>query len=175
MRGVLSFLTALGLSSPVAAFDWSQTECDFQSGNLRIPSWAGGGDAEHSVSTVPHASGWQYGDHYVFIDFMDAQNVEFQALDLWGEWDTHLRLGKYIGRELRYGRVKELGLLMGFNRGKKAGIKTSLPGVRLALDCPGFRLANLDFMTVLSSATRPRMKASCRHWWCGSFNREGSP
>ena len=38
---------------------------------------------------------------------------------------------------------------MGFNWGKKSGIKKDLPGVRLALDHPGFRLANLDFMTVL--------------------------
>ena len=134
---------------PAHAFEWSHTEFHFQYGDLRIPSWAGGGDAEHYVYTIQHASGWQYGDHYFFIDFMDAQNVEFQDLDIWGEWYTNLSLGKYTGREFRYGLIKDVGLMMGFNWGKKSGIKKYLPGIRFALDLPGFQFINVDFMAVL--------------------------
>ena len=43
---------------------------------------------------------------------MDAQDVQFQDLDSWGEWYTNLSLGKDTGRPFRWGFVKDVGLLI---------------------------------------------------------------
>lgn len=146
---VWCLLLFLGFASPAAALEWSRTEFQFLYGNHAIPSFSGGGNAEHYIYTIQHASGWAYGDHYFFIDFLDAQNTEFQDRDVWSEWYTTLSLGKITGWDLRLGPVSDLGLIMGFNWGKKAGTKKYLPGLRVSLDMPGFSVFNVAVTAVL--------------------------
>lgn len=62
--GSVWVLLSYALLQPAYALDWSRTELHFQYGNLAVPTFAGGGDAEHFIYTLQHASGWQYGDNY---------------------------------------------------------------------------------------------------------------
>ena len=139
---VLALLSCV-LLQPAYALDWSRTELHFQYGNLAVPTFAGGGDAEHFIYTLQHASGWKYGDNYFFVDTLDARNSEFQDFDTYGEWYANLSLGKITGRKIGAGIVSDVGVILGFNWARKPGVKKYLPGLRLSLDLDGFTFANL--------------------------------
>ena len=130
---------------PAHALDWSRTELHFQYGNLAVPTFAGGGDAEHFIYTLQHVSGWKYGDNFFFVDTLDAQDSEFQDFDTYGEWYTTLSLGKITGRKIGAGIVSDVGVIFGFNWARKPGVKKYIPGLRLSLDLGGFTFANLLF------------------------------
>ena len=83
---------------PVHGAEWSITEAHLAFGNLDIPMFAGGGDSDHFIYTLQHASGWKYGDNFFFIDFLDAQDPGFQDFDIYGEWYSNFSLGKIAGR-----------------------------------------------------------------------------
>ena len=71
-------------------FQWSVNEVHLQYGVLDVPSFAGGGDSRHLIYTLQHASGWKYGDSFVFVDLLDAQSQGFQDNDAYGEAYTNL-------------------------------------------------------------------------------------
>lgn len=145
---LLSFI----LLPPAYALEWSRTELHVQYGNLAVPAFAGGGDAYHLIYTVQHASGWQYGDNYFFVDTLDSQNSEFQDFDVYGEWYANLSLGKITGRKIGAGIVSDVGVILGFNWARESGIKKYLPGLRLSLDLEGFTFANLDCTAYLDDS-----------------------
>ncbi len=68
-------------------------------GNLDVPTFAGGGDSDHLIYTLQHASGWKYGDNFFFIDVLDARGSGFQDFDLYGEWYSNFSLGKVTGKK----------------------------------------------------------------------------
>lgn len=152
--GHVLFFALLFIPSLASAveLEWSHTELHFQYGDLAIPAYAGGGDAEHFVYTVQHASGWTYGDNYFFVDTMDAQDTDFQDFDIYGEWYTTLSFKKMTGHTFTRWPIADMGLILGFAWAKKGEWRKYLPGVRVALDLPGFRFANLDFMAFLDDS-----------------------
>ena len=98
---------ALLLSQPLPAAEWSTTEAHLAYGNLDITMFAGGGDSDHFIYTLQHASGWKNGDNFFFIDFLDAQDPGFQDFDIYGEWYSNFSIEghlEYIG-----GRDNEFG------------------------------------------------------------------
>ena len=137
---------------PAGAADWSNTELHLQYGNLDVPSFAGGGDSDHLIYTLQHASGWKYGDNFFFVDFLDARDPGFQDFDIYGEWYSNFSLGKITGNPVGGGFVKDIGIIMGFNWAADAKVKKYLPGVRLSLDLPGFAFANLDIMAYIDDS-----------------------
>ncbi len=145
-------LLSLVLLQPAYALEWSRTELHFQYGNLAVPTFAGGGDAVHFIYTLQHASGWQYGDNYFFVDVLDAQNSEFQDFDVYGEWYANFSLGKITGRKVGAGFVSDVGVILGFNWARKPGVKKYLPGLRVSLDLGGFAFANLDFTAYIDDS-----------------------
>ena len=129
---------------PARGAEWSNTELQLQFGNLDIPTFAGGGDSDHFIYTLQHASGWKYGDNFFFVDVLDAQDPGFQDFDLYGEWYSNFSLGKIRGKKTGGGIASDVGLILGVNWGADANVKKYLPGLRLSLDLPGFAFANLD-------------------------------
>ena len=136
-------LLALLLTQHAAA-EGSITEAHLAYGNLDIPTFAGGGDSDHLIYTLQHASGWKYGDNFFFADWLDAQDPGFQDFDTYAEWYSNFSLGKIAGRKVGGGVVADIGLVWGFNWASDADVKKYLPGVRFALNLPGFAVANLD-------------------------------
>ena len=143
---------ALVLAQPLPAADWSITEAHLSYGKLDIPTFAGGGDSNHFIYTLQHASGWKYGDNFFFVDFLDAQDPGFQDFDIYGEWYSNFSLGKISGRTVGGGLISDVGLLWGYNWASDADVKKYLPGVRLALDLGGFAFANLDFTAYIDDS-----------------------
>ena len=137
---ILAFTAALalllsGLFPSVQALEWSDTELHLQYGQLDVPSFAGGGRAKHLIATGQHAHGWKYGDN-----------------DLYGEWYSNFSLSKIAGRKIGGGPVADIGLVLGINRAHDAKVVKYLPGVRLALDLPGFAFANLDITAYIDDS-----------------------
>ncbi|MEH6471428.1 MAG: hypothetical protein V7752_09260 [Halopseudomonas sp.] len=140
-----SLAPALALSATlttglVSAADWSTTEVQYQRGELDIPTFAGGGSEYTTIFTFQHASGWKYGDNFFFFDASRASGNS----DVYGEFYPNFSLGKISGNDVGFGPVSDVGILAGVNFAADANVVKYLPGVRLALELPGFAFANLD-------------------------------
>ena len=57
-QGMALALLSLIAWQPATAADWSNTELHIQIGTLDVPTFAGGGDSDHVIYTLQHASGW---------------------------------------------------------------------------------------------------------------------
>ena len=151
-RGLLLSLPVLLLAQPGQAFQWSNTELHLQYGNLDVPTFAGGGDATHLIYTFQHASGWKYGDNFLFVDVLDSRQPGFQDSDVYGEWYSNFSLGKITGKPVGGGIVADIGFIAGIQYADDAKVKKYVAGVRLALDLPGFAFANFDMMALFDDS-----------------------
>lgn len=137
---------------PVTLAGWSITEVHVQYGNLAVPTFAGGGHSDHLIYTLQHASGWEYGDNFIFLDVLDARSSGFQDFDLYGEWYSNFSLAKLTDRKIAFGPVSDIGFLLGLNWARDSEVMKYLPGVRLSLDIEGFAFANLDIMAYIDDS-----------------------
>ncbi|MDE0712800.1 MAG: hypothetical protein OXH60_11785 [Rhodospirillales bacterium] len=147
-------LTVLALLSCASAqaTDWSNTELHLQIGNLDVPSFAGGGSAEHVTYTLQHASGWKYGDNFFFVDVVDSRQPGASDVDLYSEAYANFSLGKITGGRVGAGPVADIGLIGGFNWAADAKVRKYVAGVRLALGLEGFAFANLDLAALIDGS-----------------------
>ena len=134
------------------AAEWSNTELQLQFGNLDIPTFAGGGSADHMIYTLQHASGWKYGDNFLFVDVLDSRQPGFQDFDIYSEMYANFSLGKISGKSISAGPVSDVGLFGGFNWGADANVRKYVAGIRLALDLEGFAFANLDIGALIDDS-----------------------
>lgn len=152
------FCPALGLTlmsltaGPLGAAERSNTELHLQYGELDRPTFAGGGDTEHRIYTLQHASDWKYGDTFLFLDTIDAANPGGASIDMYGEWYTNFSIEKMTGKQIEFNIVRDIGLIAGYNWSADAKVKKYLPGIRLALDIPGFAFANFDVTAYLDDS-----------------------
>ena len=133
------FLTAA--SSPAIA----QTEVHFQYGSLANPF----SEASHGtvVLTLQHASLWEYGDNFFFVDFLDdGGNDGFNDKDAYGEWYSNFSLGKLTGQDLGIGPIADFGVIAGVAISTDANHLQWLPAARVSWDLPGFIFLNTDLM-----------------------------
>lgn len=142
----LSVLLLSFAGSPQAAL-WANNEIHLQYGELDVP-FADNAERDTFIITFQHASGWKYGDNFFFIDHLNAsESGEAGGEDgdeFYGEWYSNFSLSAISGKALKLGPVKDIGLIAGFNFAPEVDSLWYLPGVRLALDLPGFAFANLD-------------------------------
>lgn len=163
MTGLLAGIALIAAATAAQAEDWSSTEVHFQYGNLDKAFQGGSGTAETDGTTVitfQHAGGWKYGDNFFFIDHLNYGKTDFEAAagshsddEFYGEWYSNFSLGKITGNELKFGPVKDVGIIAGFNFAPEVDTLYYLPGVRLALDIPGFAFANLDIMAYIQNGS----------------------
>lgn len=152
--GLLAGIALTAVTTTVQSEDWSATEVQLQYGNLKKAFEGGGSGAETdgtSIITFQHAGGWKYGDNFFFIDHLNYGKTDVEDVDglhsddeFYGEWYSNFSLGKITGNEIKFGPVKDIGLLAGVNFAAEVDTLYYLPGVRFALDIPGFAFANLD-------------------------------
>ncbi len=140
------FIIATSLTPTTAgAFDWSTTELHYQFGNLDAP-FRGGRDSETHILTFQHASGWKYGDNYIFIDFLnDADDDDFNDGEFYGEVYFNFSLSKILNSKIGIGPIKDIGILAGINMGADSEVVKYLPGIRASWDVKGFTFLNTDF------------------------------
>ena len=147
----LAVLTLLSCASAQAT-DWSNTELHLQLGDLDVPSFAGGGSAEHVIYTLQHASRWKYGDNFFFVDVVDSRHPGAPDVDLFSEAYANFSLGKITGGRVGAGPVADIGLIGGFNWATDAKVRKYVAGVRLALGLEGFAFANLDLAALIDGS-----------------------
>ena len=132
--------------------EWSNTELQLQIGNLDVPSFAGGGSAAHVIYTLQHASGWKYGDNFVFVDVLDSREPGFQDFDLYSELYANFSLGKISGKAIGAGPISDVGLIGGFNWAADANVRKYVAGIRLALGLERFAFSNLDIAALVDDS-----------------------
>jgi nucleoside-specific outer membrane channel protein Tsx len=130
--------TTFAVSSQAAI--WSSSEVHYSSGDY-LNSDNDKHDVTTSILTFQHASGHKYGDNFFFVDH---SRVKDGNSTLYAEWYSNFSLGAISGNDMSFGMVKDVGLIAGFNFASDVDSTWFLPGVRLALDIPGFAFANLD-------------------------------
>ena len=145
--------TAGAMVHPAIAFDWTQTEFQSNFGVLSTPTFAGGGHDTTFVFTIEHSDGWAYGDNYFFIDFAESTSPFYNNADIYAEHYSNFSLGKITGKDLSFGLVADVGLIAGVNWAMDAKVLKYLPGVRFALNLPGFDFANLDVTAYIDDSS----------------------
>jgi nucleoside-specific outer membrane channel protein Tsx len=149
------FLFLLCISGQVFSAQWSSTEFQFQYGELKTPSFVGSetNSSNTRIFTLQNASGWDYGDTFFFIDYLnDDNNDGFNQSDYYAEIYFNFSLGKMLSKDMKFGAIKDVGLLFGINAAGDANVVKYLPGIRLSWDLPGFAFLNTDFMAYLDSS-----------------------
>lgn len=147
------FMTVLSASSHAENLEWSITELHYQYGKLDAPSFAGGGSVGTHILTLQHASGWKYGDTFLFIDFLDdSRHDGFNDDDIYGEVYFNFSLSKIFDTRIGWGPLKDAGVLAGLNAGADPKALKYLPGVRLSWEVPGFSFLNTDFTAYLDDS-----------------------
>lgn len=134
---------------------WSSTEIHFQQGDLDVPIFSQNGATEADTTniTLQHASGWEYGDNFFFVDYLDDDFEDgFNDQDFYAEIYLNFSLSKITKKQVSFGPVKDVGLLLGGNFAGEAKVRKYLPGVRFSLDVPGFAFINLDVMAYLDDS-----------------------
>ena len=148
LTATLLLAGSLVLSPAARSLEWQTNEIQYQYGKLDVPTFAGGGDEYVSIVTLQHASGWKYGDNFAFVDFSNGSE---QGHDIYGEAYANFSIGKISGKDLSVGIIRDFGVIMGYNWGKEAKVRKFLPGVRTALDVPGFTFVNFDVMAYIDN------------------------
>lgn len=116
----------------------------YQFANLDAP-FRGDRDSETHILTFQQASGWKYGDNFIFIDFLhDADNDGFNDDDIYGEVYFNFSLGKILDTKIGQGPIKDIGILAGLNMGLDSEVIKYLPGIRVSWDISGFAFLNTD-------------------------------
>ena len=154
---------ALALAAPAYAKpQWSTTELHFQLGKLETPKFAGGGSQWTPILTGQHASGWGFGDFFMFADFAkgdDSEDTNFNHWDLYTEAYANFSTSKIL-KAKDGGPLNDIGLIAGVNYGHDARVLKFLPGVRLAWNMPGFAFFNTDITAYIDASKGVRQGES---------------
>ena len=158
---VFIFCSCLMFISSSYAETWSTTELHIQYGELE-QTGTDGGTADTTITTLQHAGGWEYGDNFFFFDHSNYNsnkngsnpfNPGSDGTEIYGEWYSNFSLGAITDSEIKFGPVKDIGIIAGFNYAPEVDAWWFLPGVRFALDLPGFAFANLDVTAFLNHSS----------------------
>ncbi|MCO8168467.1 hypothetical protein NJC40_11865 [Pseudomonas sp. 21LCFQ02] len=97
--------------------------------------------------TFEHASGWSFGDLFLFVDVTKyngkATNAASDGHTFYGEISPRLSLGKITGTHLSFGPIKDVLLAATYEFGED-GAKNYLLGPAVDLNIPGFDYFQLN-------------------------------
>ncbi len=88
-----------------------------------------------AIATVEHASGYSWGDLFLFVDFIEFDD---DTTDVYGEIKPRLSLGRMMGREIGFGPVTDVLLAAEWHKGEQdveaynfgLGFDLAVPGAR---------------------------------------------
>lgn len=133
-RAALMGCIGAGFLHAANAAEWSQTGAWLLHGDDFKP-----GPGDVTILRLEHASGWQYGDNYFFVDFLDRGRGD---TTLYGEFAPRLSLGKMTGTDLSVGPVSDWLLAGAVNAGED--FRAYLYGFGIDLSVPGFSYLQLN-------------------------------
>ena len=130
-------LSTCALSTSAIAANWSSTALHINYGEQTNPFTEQ--ESDTAVYSIQHASGYDYGDNFFFIDYSkDDLEDGFQDRDFYGEWYSTVSLSAITGQQIGSGALIDVGLTAGINVAGDAKVMKYLPGVKLSWDVPGF-------------------------------------
>jgi len=95
------------------------------------------GDKARSIVTLERASGWRYGDSYLFVDVQNPdRSGRATKTSFYGELSPRLSLGKISGHDLAVGMIHDV--LLSFTAEFGEGFRNYLYGLAVDLKVPGF-------------------------------------
>jgi nucleoside-specific outer membrane channel protein Tsx len=122
-------------------FDWTSNNVQFLTGDgFKL------GSSNHNTVTFEHADGWMYGDNFLFIDFIQRDDV---GLEVYGEFYPRLSLSKLTNNDISYGIVKDISIVAGINAGSEPSednFVAYLFGGGISFDIPHTEFIKLDIM-----------------------------
>ncbi|MBD8094603.1 hypothetical protein IFT48_31885 [Pseudomonas fluorescens] len=102
---------------------------------------------KQQIITFSHASGWTFGDLYMFVDSIkyntDATNGAGDGHSFYGEFSPRLSLGKISGADLSFGPIKDVLIAATYEFGEDDR-ESYLLGPALDLKVPGFDYFQLN-------------------------------
>lgn len=107
--------------------------------------------------TFEHASGWSWGDAFLFVDqkfFNGAENGAGDSRSFYGELSPRLSFGKLLGQDLAFGPVRDVLLAATYEFGEDEA-EAYLIGPGLDLDIPGFNFFKLNVYYRKPDGDRP--------------------
>ena len=125
--------------------------------------------------TFEHASGWAWGDMFLFVDNIFYNGVSGgDGHTYYGEFSPRLSLGKLSGRDMSFGPLKDVLLSATYERGESTdGVPNQnyLLGPAVDLDVPGFdRLAiNVYYRKPDGSTNKPGGQWQVTPTWAMTF------
>jgi hypothetical protein len=134
---------------------WSTTELQFQYGVLDVPLFAGGGTDATAISTFQHASGYSFGDFFMFVDLSKGDDSGTNHFNDWEVYtEAYLSFSSARILHVDYGNsiLRDVALIGGINYAFDADVLKLLPGIRLSWNLPGFAFLNTDFMAYLDAS-----------------------
>ena len=125
----IALILVLAMAGSALAAQWSSTSMSFLKGSgYDVTS-----SEDATIMTLEHASGWEYGDNFLFIDFFQPFDVD---TSIYGEWHPRVSFGKLTDKKLAFGPVTDVLLAGEINLGYHK--RVYLYGVGLNLNIPKF-------------------------------------
>jgi nucleoside-specific outer membrane channel protein Tsx len=149
---IAATVSTAAISTSASAEIWSNTEVQLQAGGEFEHGF--GEQSTGTITTFQHAGGWEYGDNFFFVDHSQysGKGSRKDTAEFYGEWYSNFSLGAITGNDLSFGPVKDIGLVAGFNYAPEVDSAWVLPGMRLALDLPGFAFAQVDITAFIHAS-----------------------
>jgi nucleoside-specific outer membrane channel protein Tsx len=137
-------------AAPAWAMDWSDNALSYRYGTRFAEPFNPGHIKKHIVGFT-HASGYRYGSNYLHLDLLKSDRSDARSLgSSSGAREAYLLyrhtfdLGALGGTEIRFGKVKGVGLTAGFDVNHKDDVgynsrkRMLVAGPTLMWDVPGF-------------------------------------
>lgn len=137
-----------GEAFATSIFDWQSNEIHVQYADQKQPFSTPTQYHATTVTTFQHADQWQYGDNFLFIDYVNREDLDN---DYYGELYVRLSAGKTLNFQ-PVGPVKDIGLVLGVNAGYHTDVLKYLPGINLYWDIPGFVFFNTMFTAYIDDS-----------------------
>lgn len=152
--GALVLLGMSAMSASAVAADWSDTAVSWRYGT-RFREPVNPSDIKKHIFALTHASGYKYGSNYFNVDLLQSDKNDPASLtqDEGAQeayvvyrhtLDIGALSGKFGGAPIQYGKVKGLGLVLGFDWNTKNDVgynsrkRMLVAGPTLMWDVPGF-------------------------------------
>ncbi|MDR9435827.1 MAG: hypothetical protein RI563_03055, partial [Thiohalophilus sp.] len=91
----VAFIAAITVTEHSPAMQWQTTELHYQRGTLAAPVFAGSARSDTDILTLQHASGWKFGDLFLFADYLDDRHADdFNDDDIYSELYINFSLKK---------------------------------------------------------------------------------
>lgn len=145
---LLAALLACGVTAQAA--DWSDTSIGYRTGNTFAEPF-NTSDISKDIVNLNHVSGYKYGSNFFNVDMLmsdsndpSSKGAKTGAHEVYVVYRHTLDLGKVTGGDFKFGPVRGVGLVAGFDYNTKtdAGYNSKkhmlVAGPSLMMDVPGF-------------------------------------